>query len=243
MVHSDLEWRTAQKVVENALQDTNYACRDPERLPGGFINFAFRNKLANPIEGCGQTVVVKMTEDKLKIEKTTGEEFTLHKTRSYYEHHVLTHPLPNFSVEDENNESLSILVRVPKVLDYFPNDYIQIIEDLSNAMTLKAHILQKSFAPQFAATCGKALGAWAAKFHTWGRHPDQENLREVLSGYKEAGIFKHQLSCGRLNATIEKFPEMLGDKRFLFKSVSDRIMTLTEGERGGIIHGDFWPGK
>lgn len=82
MVHTDSEWQIAQKVVEDALQNTDYACQCLERLPGGFINFAFRNRLARPIEGHGQTVVVKMTEDKLKIEKTTGEEFTLHKTRS-----------------------------------------------------------------------------------------------------------------------------------------------------------------
>ena len=82
MVHTDSEWQTAQQVVKDALKDTDYACQGLERLPGGFINFAFRDRLANPIEGHGRTVVVKMTEDKLKVEKTTGEEFTLHKTRS-----------------------------------------------------------------------------------------------------------------------------------------------------------------
>jgi hypothetical protein len=82
MVHTDSEWQFAQNAVKDALQNTSYACQDLERLPGGFINFAFRNRLATPIEGHGETVVVKMTEDKLKVEKTTGEEFTLHKTRS-----------------------------------------------------------------------------------------------------------------------------------------------------------------
>lgn len=93
MVHTDSEWQIAQKVVEDALRNTDYACQGLERLPGGFINFAFRNRLARPIEGYGQTVVVKMTEDKLKIEKTTGEEFTLHKTRSVSHFHPLAYPL------------------------------------------------------------------------------------------------------------------------------------------------------
>jgi hypothetical protein len=82
MVHTDSEWQIAQNLVEDALQDTSYAYQGLERLPGGFINFAFRNRLATPIESRGETVVVEMTEDKLKVEKTTGEEFTLHKTRS-----------------------------------------------------------------------------------------------------------------------------------------------------------------
>ena len=82
MVHTDSEWQTAENVVKDALQNTSYACQCLERLPGGFINFTFRNRLATPIEGHGETVVVKMTEDKLKVEKTTGEEFILHKTRS-----------------------------------------------------------------------------------------------------------------------------------------------------------------
>jgi hypothetical protein len=93
MVHTDLEWHIAQKVVKDALQNTDYACQALERLPGGFINFAFRDSLARPIEGHGQTVVVKMTEDKLKIEKTTGEEFTLHKTRSVSHFHPLAYLL------------------------------------------------------------------------------------------------------------------------------------------------------
>lgn len=82
MVHTDSEWQIAQNIVEEALQDTSYASQGLERLPGGFINFAFRNRLATPIECHRETVVVKMTEDKLKVEKTTGEKFTLHKTRS-----------------------------------------------------------------------------------------------------------------------------------------------------------------
>ncbi|KAH7416991.1 hypothetical protein BKA64DRAFT_717825 [Cadophora sp. MPI-SDFR-AT-0126] len=82
MVHTDSEWRTAKEVVESALSETIYECQSLERLPGGFINFTFCDKPATPIDGHRMTVVVKMTEDKLKIEETTGEEFTLHKTRN-----------------------------------------------------------------------------------------------------------------------------------------------------------------
>lgn len=93
MVHTDSEWQIAQKSVEDALRGTDYACEAPERLYGGYINFTFRNRLAGPIEGYGQTVVVKMTEDKLKIEKTTGEEFILHKARSVSHSHFLAYLL------------------------------------------------------------------------------------------------------------------------------------------------------
>jgi hypothetical protein len=76
MVHTDSQWETAQKVVEDALKNTEYASEGLERLGGGFINFAFRNRLTGEIEGYGQTVVVKLTDDKVK------GEFTLHKVRS-----------------------------------------------------------------------------------------------------------------------------------------------------------------
>jgi hypothetical protein len=156
---------------------------------------------------------------------------------------VLAHPIPSFCSKEESDESPSILVRVPKVLDYFPNHYTQIIEDLPDTMTLKAHLLNEPFDPAFAAACGRAIGAWTVKFYTWGRHPNQEGLRKALSNYKEAGVFKYRLSCGRLDATVEKFPDMLGNKRLLFKNVSERVMVLTHGDGIGIIHGDFWPGQ
>lgn len=73
---------------------------------------------------------------------------------------------------------------------------------------------------------------------------DQEGLRRLLSNYTEAGVFKYRLSCGRLNATIEKFPEVLGEKRSLFQYASQRITAITHQDNEvGIIHGDFWPGK
>lgn len=53
MVHTDFEWQTAQKDVEDALQDTIYACQELERLSRGYINFVFRNKLATLILGHG----------------------------------------------------------------------------------------------------------------------------------------------------------------------------------------------
>lgn len=147
------------------------------------------------------------------------------------------------SIEEKKSPSTSVLVRVPRSLVYFPDDYIHTMEDLSNTMTLRAHLLQKPFKPGFATAYGRAVGSWAAKFHTWGRHPDQEILREVLSEYEEAGDFKYKLSCGRLDAMIEKFPDMLEDRRRLFREVSERISTLVQGGKGGIVHGDFWPGK
>lgn len=117
------------------------------------------------------------------------------------------------------------------------------MEDLPNTSTLKAHLLNKSFEPAFAGACGRALGEWLAKFHKWGRHPDEESVRKLLSNYTEAGAFKYRLSCERLNATIEKFPEMLGNKRSLFQDLSQRISAITHRDDMGIIHGDFWLGK
>lgn len=135
------------------------------------------------------------------------------------------------------------MIRVPKVVDYFPNDHIQIIENLPDTMTLKAHLLNQPFHPAFAAACGRAIRGWAVKFHAWGRHPDQEALRKVLSSHTEAGQFKFRLSCGRLEASIEKFPEMLGNRMLLFKKVSERVMVFAQGDGAEIIHGDFWPGN
>ncbi|KAG4443703.1 hypothetical protein IFR05_000792 [Cadophora sp. M221] len=244
MVHNDSEWKIVQDVGENALRETIYACQSLERLPGGRINFTFRNQLAAPIEGWSASFVVKMTEDKLKVEKPTGKEFTLHRTRSYYEHQVLSHQIPSFWSSNAQDGSASIVVRVPEVLQYFPGDHIQIIEDLPNTSTLKAHLLNKYFEPAFAYACGRAVGSWAVKFHGWGRHLDQEGLRGILSTYKEAGIFKFSLSCGRLDATIAKFPELPGSRKTLFKQVSERISAITHRDADvGIIHGDFWPGK
>jgi hypothetical protein len=156
---------------------------------------------------------------------------------------VLAQPIPSFCSADESDKALRTMVRVPKVLDYFPNDHLQIIENLPDTMTLKAHLLNQHFHPAFAVACGRAIGGWAVKFHSWGRHPDQEALRKVLSSYTEAGQFKFRLSCGRLEATIEKFPEMLGNKMLLFKKVSERVVVFAQGDGAEIIHGDFWPGK
>jgi hypothetical protein len=46
MVHTDSEGQIGQKLVEDPLQNTGYACQCLERLPRGFINFAFRNRFA-----------------------------------------------------------------------------------------------------------------------------------------------------------------------------------------------------
>ena len=81
------------------------------------------------------------------------------------------------------------------------------------------------------------------RFYKWDRHPSQADLRKALSSYKEAGIFKYHLSCTRLDATVEKFQDVLGSKRALFKQVSERIATITHGDDLAIIHGDFRPGK
>ena len=82
MVHTDSKWPITQSKAEDTLRDTNYACQSLEHLPGGFFNFMFCNRLAIPVVDQRKTVVVKMTEDKVKVEKTTGEEFTLNKSRS-----------------------------------------------------------------------------------------------------------------------------------------------------------------
>jgi hypothetical protein len=113
------------------------------------------------------------------------------------------------------------------------------MEDLPNTSNLKAHLLNESFEPAFAGACGKVIDSCAAKFHEWGRHPDQEGLRRLLSSYTEAGVFKYRLSCGRLNATIDKFLGMLAEKRSLFQDVSQRISAITLGDDIGTIHGDF----
>jgi hypothetical protein len=82
------------------------------------------------------------------------------------------------------------------------------------------------------------------KFHRCSLHPDQESLRSVLTNYPEAGVLKYRLSCGRLDATIRKFRDMLGNKESSFQRVSQRISTIPHGDDGaGIIHGDFWPGN
>ena len=157
---------------------------------------------------------------------------------------MLAHQIPSSCSKEACDGLPSILVRVPEILHYFPSKYIQIIEDLPNTSTLKAHLLNRSFEPAFADACGRVIGAWAVKFHRWGRHPDQEGLRRVLSSYTEAGVFKYRLSCGRLDATIEKFPEILDNKKSLFQHVSQRITAITHRDDDvGIIHGDFWPGK
>ncbi|KAK0118843.1 hypothetical protein ONS96_011925 [Cadophora gregata f. sp. sojae] len=157
MVHTDAEWLTAQDIVESALRDAGYACQSLERLPGGFIDFSFRNKLATPINGHRKAVVVKMTEEKLKIEKTMGDGFTLQKAPSYYEHQLLSHEITSYNNNDQDEPA--VLIRVPTLLEYLPSNYIQIIEDLPNTSTLKAHLLVRSFEPAFAKACERAVGA------------------------------------------------------------------------------------
>lgn len=78
-----------------------------------------------------------------------------------------------------------------------------------------------------------------------GTASGSKELQNVLTNYTEAGEFKLRLSCGRLGATIEKFPDMVEKYTLLFQKVGERMKKLTraDGAGAGIIHGDIWPGK
>ena len=79
-------------------------------------------------------------------------------------------------------------------------------------------------------------------FHMWGAEPDQAAFRNDLEANKTAANLKFAVNYGRLALCVDKFPEILGPERELFKEVAEKIKGEMDST-GTIIHGDFWTGK
>lgn len=134
-----------------------------------------------------------------------------------------------------------IIVRTPKALHYIPDVYTQVIEDLPNSTNLKAYLSNGVHASAVAAHLGRALGEWISHFHRWGKSTDQNGLREELCNNVESAALKFSTYYGRLNSSIDRYPEIL--RQLPVEKVIQRMKGLTQQEGNGIIHGDFWTGK
>jgi hypothetical protein len=140
-------------------------------------------------------------------------------------------------------EGSHAILRLPKAIKYFPDSNTTILEYFSNSVDLKAYLSEHEFSSQLAYEVGSMLGEWAARFHAWGRAPEQKDLQELLIQISEAALLKSQVNGGRLESTADEFPAILGQSRDLFPKIRKRMKSRETKTDNGIIHGDFWTGK
>jgi len=148
------------------------------------------------------------------------------------------------------------LVKAPLLYQFDREAYIQVVEDLSNTIDLKAILVSPAadeiLTQTVATSIGYNLGLWLQSFYRWASAPAQADLRAKISGNGAMRKLKRQVTYDSFIRVMENFPDILEGSRGTVEDV--RTMAAREFEHmddgggggredWGIIHGDFWSGK
>jgi hypothetical protein len=148
----------------------------------------------------------------------------------------------------------NLSLRTPHLYLFDRKTNTQILEDLSDTIDVKtvlespiaSSVLSHSISP----TMGRALGVWLRSFHAWISEPAQTGLYRDMADNEPMRKIRYATSYGAFINVVQKFPEIWEARRKALEEVRD--MATAEyaktpqdnvGEKGGVIHGDFWAGK
>ncbi|KAE8450869.1 hypothetical protein EG329_005309 [Mollisiaceae sp. DMI_Dod_QoI] len=224
------------KKVQESLKDSLYACSTLTKLSGGTANFVYRGALTTPLSDGTKTVVIKHTEAYV----ASNPDFKLTDSRCEYEHSILT-ALSSFPPVVHSG----ILVQTPHLYLFNKETNTQVYSDLPSSLDLKTYVLthHETLTEAQCQRLGRALGEWCRSFHVWANSPQQTSLREVMKGNKAMQDLKYSINYDVLLATVDVFPEILGEKKALLEEVAKKVKTELEARDGELIHGDFWSGN
>lgn len=139
-----------------------------------------------------------------------------------------------------------ITVKTPYMYLFNESTHNQIIQDFPNSVELKRYMQAHTLSESESRRLGIALGSWTKRFHVWGDKPEQEHLKRDIEQSKMSSELKFFVNYGRLEETVDLFPDVLGRCRDMFKELADRMnkeLKDTDNPDLKLIHGDFWTGK
>ncbi|TFK41989.1 kinase-like domain-containing protein [Crucibulum laeve] len=159
---------STQAGIHAYLQGTPFASTIVDILPGGFANYSFRLRLANPYEGRG-TLIAKHAKPYLKNWQTVP--FALDRQR--YEFEAIKR-VRAWLPEDA-------MVTVPVVHRFDEEYHIIIMDDCGeDAVCLEDMIKSGCLTVTLSSIIGAFLGEFLGRFHTWSR-----NNAELSDYFKE----------------------------------------------------------
>ena len=149
------------------------------------------------------------------------------------------------------------LVKAPLLYRFDREAYIQVVEDLSNTIDLKAILVSPAadeiLTRSAATSIGHNLGLWLQSFYRWASAPPQADLRAKISGNGAMRKLKRQVTYDSFIRVMERFPDILegswGTMDDVRTMAAQEFEHMEDGGGGegredwGILHGDFWSGK
>ncbi|KFX92520.1 hypothetical protein V490_05338 [Pseudogymnoascus sp. VKM F-3557] len=228
--------KIAVEILES-IKETPYACSSLDRLSGGSANFTYRGTLLSALPSGEPTVVIKHTEPYV----ATMPSFALDAVRSRYESAALT-AMHTFTLVSESG----ITVKTPYMYLFNESTHNQIIQDFPNSVELKRYMQAHTLSESESRRLGVALGSWTKRFHGWGDKSEQEHLKRDIEQSKMSSELKFFVNYGRLEETVDLFPDVLGRCRDMFKELADcmnKELKDTDNPDLKLIHGDFWTGN
>lgn len=135
-----------------------------------------------------------------------------------------------------------IVARTPSLYYFFPQDNIQIMEDLQNTTTLLPFIrasMGNSLSPAVAKSLGHALGAWLGSFHARTSEISGSYWLHKIDWNHGARNSMNDLLYGLMKQKMKAYPR-------LFEGIEYKLWKCVEEQRGrdvfgvmGLCHGDF----
>ena len=138
-----------------------------------------------------------------------------------------------------------VTVSTPALYHHNKETATLVISDYPESMEFKKYMTKhvSSLHPEPIQRLGVAIGKCLKNFHIWTAADSQKELRDVMQGNQAMKQLKWYVNYGRLEATIEKFPELLEGSRKLFQEIATTLKQEADDGTGALIHGDFWTGK
>ncbi|KAL7268752.1 hypothetical protein RUND412_008608 [Rhizina undulata] len=219
------------------LSTTSSPAHNITPLSGGFANFTFRGTISAGSEE--KTVIIKHAEPFVALAKNISFD----PVRCYYESATLK-SLSALQVSINAGE-VDFTIRLPKVLEYFPETHTIITTDAGpRSETLKAALLTNSLSPELLVPIGTLLGRFLQRLHSYGRTAEAEEIKTVLQGNTQSSHMSLFVTYGRLSETVTMYPRLLPYAE-VFSSVLFYMtpLYLSPQSSSTLTHGDFWCGN
>ncbi|KAI9743854.1 MAG: hypothetical protein M1818_002588 [Claussenomyces sp. TS43310] len=222
--------------LESDLSESIYACSALTKLWGGSANFTYRGILCTPLTDDTTSIIIKHAEPYIAANKS----WPFDPIRSYYEQMMLG-ALSSLPASNYKN----VHVTTPKLYTYEEKTATLLISDYPCSLELKEYltVYGATAPPSQVLRLGISLGNWLKSFHMWASAPQQEMLREQMKKNSQMQNLKYLLNYGRLEASIDFYPDILEGSRTTFRDIATHFKEELNADEGTLIHGDFWSGN
>ncbi|KAH7411542.1 kinase-like domain-containing protein [Phaeosphaeria sp. MPI-PUGE-AT-0046c] len=227
--------------LKDQLWGTPYACTSLTIVSGGTANFLYRGVLAQTLPDGERTIVVKHAREFV----SANRGFALDVSRCSYEVNMLN-ALAAFQVGLKDR----VRIRTPRLYHFDRSTSTQIIEDLSNSVSMTEALVSNAPFTAGPTALGKVMGTWIRRFHCWTADVNQKPLRRLVYDNSAMRKIRYDISYGAFTTILKKFPDIWEAKGHIL----DEVKSMATAEYAkvpddesdmlwGLIHGDFWTGN